>query len=76
MQSWQIRKPQRQIQQKEDCFEQQWQIFGPLCRRLDGRFGRIVRSFIGKRSEPPAKVVGLLVRPSGDAPEIRLRNYP
>jgi len=35
MHSWQIRKPQRQLQQKGTFFEQQWQIFGPFCRRRD-----------------------------------------
>jgi hypothetical protein len=46
MHAWQIRKPQRQLQQKENSFRQQWQIFGPFCRRLDGRLGRVVKSFI------------------------------
>ncbi|WP_319406096.1 hypothetical protein [uncultured Desulfosarcina sp.] len=49
MQSWQIRKPQRQLQQKRTSFEQQWHIFGPFCRRRYRLAGRVVVSFIAYR---------------------------
>jgi len=46
MHSWQIRKPQRQLQQKGTFFEQQWQIFGPFCRRRDRLATRVAVLFI------------------------------
>jgi hypothetical protein len=49
MHAWQIRKPQRQLQQKGTCFAQQWQIFGPFCRRRDRLAGRVAVSFIAYR---------------------------
>jgi hypothetical protein len=46
MHSWQIRKPQRQLQQKGTSFEQQWHVFGPFCRRRDRLAGWVAVSFI------------------------------
>jgi len=46
MQSWQIMKPQRQVQQKGTVFRQQWQVFGPLRRRRDRLAGRESESFM------------------------------
>jgi hypothetical protein len=37
MHSWQIMKPQRQLQQKGTVLVQQWQLFGPFRRRRDRR---------------------------------------
>ncbi len=52
MQGWQIRKPQRQLQQKGTSLVQQWQVFGPFWRRLDERLDRGVESFIAYRKRP------------------------
>jgi hypothetical protein len=49
MHSWQIRKPQRQRQQKGTSFAQQWQIWEPFRRRRDRRTGRVAVSFIAYR---------------------------
>jgi hypothetical protein len=49
MHSWQIRKPQRQLQQKGTFFEQQWQTFGPFCRRRDRLATRVAVLFIAYR---------------------------
>jgi hypothetical protein len=46
MHAWQIRKPQRQLQQKGTSFAQQWHLFGPFGRRRDRLAGRVAVSFI------------------------------
>jgi hypothetical protein len=46
MHAWQIRNPQRQLQQKGTCFEQQWQILGLFCRRRDRLATGVAVSFI------------------------------
>jgi len=46
MHAWQIRKPQRQLQQKGTAFEQQWHFFGPFGRRRDRLASWVAVSFI------------------------------
>jgi hypothetical protein len=59
MHAWQIKKPQRQLQQKGTFFEQQWQVSRPLRRRQDRLPERVAESFIVCRS--PAEVLSFKV---------------